>query len=105
MHERIFEDFLEKRRKRGKKGIDKGGEGRYNKQAVRGRAARFWKGRSRREARESLLKKERKKCLTSGKEPDRIYKLHRLAEERKGKSGWKPKRFLKIVLDKADRVW
>lgn len=102
MHERIFEDFLEKRRKRGKKGIDKRGEGRYNKRAVRGRAARFWRGKARREARESLLKKERKKCLTNGKEPDRIYKLHRLAEERKGKSGWKPKRFLKKVLDKAD---
>ena len=54
---------------------------------------------------DALLKKERKKRLTSGKKPDRIYKLHRLAEERKGKSGWKPKRFLKKVLDKADRVW
>ena len=48
------------------------------------------------------MKKGRKKRLTSGKKPDRIYKLHRLAEERKGKSGWKPKKFLKKVLDKAD---
>ena len=48
------------------------------------------------------MKKGRKKRLTSGKKPDRIYKLHRLEEEQKGKSGWKPKRFLKKVLDKAD---
>ena len=46
------------------------------------------------------MKKERKKRLTSGKKPDRIYKLHRLAEERKGKSGWKPKKFLKKFLTK-----
>jgi hypothetical protein len=86
----------------GKRVLTKGGRGDIiNKLSGDGRRG-SGRGRSRREARESLLKKERKKRLTSGKEPDRIYKLHRLAEERKGKSGWKPKRFLKKVLDKAD---
>lgn len=63
MHERIFEDFLEKRRKRGKKGIDKGGEGRYNKRAVRGRAARFWKGEIPKGSARKSFEKRKKKAL------------------------------------------
>ena len=46
-----------------KKGIDKGGEGRYNKQAVRGRAARFWKGEIPKGSARKSFEKRKKKAL------------------------------------------
>lgn len=90
-----------KGRKRGKKVLTKGGVEWYTDEAVRERAAGSGRERAKGERREVFRKKDKKRGLTKGLGPDRIIKLHRAAEERKGKSGWKPKKFLKKVLDKA----